>query len=506
MAGYRFTGKLDNNAPRQDEYTFYIAAMDNSGNYSEINEVTVQHPGIAQLPQPEVQRFFEAFVIEMPEVLTKFSKNQVYPDNSLIEEKDILGYVIRLDRVDTAQEGEKSFIEKKVPAGKSSEMIEVPAKSQWELTIGAYDSVYHPDYNSTLFENTFSEPLAISARQIDDIVDFVDELRPVEIVEELPTLPDDAHPEGSIIFYWEDRKLYKNDGNEWVSLVSAEELSGQITETQITDNSISTPKLQANAVTANEILAGTITANEIATNTITAGQIEAGAINTSELHSDAITADKISANEILAYHIQVDDLSAINANFSGTLQGADGLFSGVIEISDYNSTTGVTHNTILDGSGLKLDWDGNEVIALNGVPEAGINLVPTIELKQPGTDLGGVTLNPSITAFSYIPNLRTASLGVTGHFIIEQSSLFYQQDTEGYFEMGNFTIQWGESSANQTVSFPRSFHSQCFQVVAVQGVNNGRYQNVFITDITTSSFYLGLQGANYTCRWIAVGN
>lgn len=348
MAGYRFEGKLDNNAPRQDEYTFYIAAMDNSGNYSEVNEVTVQHPGIAQLPQPEVQRFFEAFVIEMPEVLTKFSKNQVYPDNSLIEEKDILGYVIRLDRVDTAQEGEKSFIEKKVPAGKSSEMIEVPAKSEWEITIGAYDSVYHPDYNATLFESTFSEPLAISARQIDDIVDFVDELRPVEIVDTLPTLPDPSHPEGSIVFLWGDKQLYKQENGTWKKIVNTDDLAGQITETQITDNSISTPKLQANAITANEILAGTITANEIASNTITAGQIEAGAISADEIAADAITSDKISSGEIYGYHVQADeidtihlkansveadkinvnDLSAINANFSGTLQAVDGTFTG----------------------------------------------------------------------------------------------------------------------------------------------------------------------------------
>ncbi|MFC5268474.1 hypothetical protein ACFPJ1_40750 [Kribbella qitaiheensis] len=52
-----------------------------------------------------------------------------------------------------------------------------------------------------------------------------------------------------------------------------------ITETDIADDAITTPKIAANAVTANEIAANTITANEMAADSITANELSAGAID-----------------------------------------------------------------------------------------------------------------------------------------------------------------------------------------------------------------------------------
>lgn len=63
---------------------------------------------------------------------------------------------------------------------------------------------------------------------------------------------------------------------------------GDITETEIADDAISTPKLQAEAVTA----------DKIAANTITAGNISAGAITSEKLAVGAVTADNISAGAI----------------------------------------------------------------------------------------------------------------------------------------------------------------------------------------------------------------
>lgn len=52
-----------------------------------------------------------------------------------------------------------------------------------------------------------------------------------------------------------------------------------ITETDISDDAITTPKLAANAVTAEKIAANTITANEIAADSITGNELSADAIN-----------------------------------------------------------------------------------------------------------------------------------------------------------------------------------------------------------------------------------
>ncbi|MFG2056461.1 hypothetical protein ACGFI9_20805 [Micromonospora sp. NPDC048930] len=64
---------------------------------------------------------------------------------------------------------------------------------------------------------------------------------------------------------------------------------GTITETDISDEAISTPKLTANAVTADKIAAGAITADKIAANAVTADAIEAGAIDGQEITGATIT-------------------------------------------------------------------------------------------------------------------------------------------------------------------------------------------------------------------------
>lgn len=71
--------------------------------------------------------------------------------------------------------------------------------------------------------------------------------------------------------------------NAQLAAIDATKLTGQITSTQITDTSISTPKLAAGAVTTAKIQAGAVTANEVAANAITATKIQAGAITTEKL-------------------------------------------------------------------------------------------------------------------------------------------------------------------------------------------------------------------------------
>ncbi len=146
------------------------------------------------------------------------------------------------------------------------------------------------------------------------VTDFASAIRPVELMTQVQRLA--ASPTlGRQVFDTTLLRLFRGTGTGWDSTVPAVDITGQITETQITPGSISTPLLAAGAVTTAKITAGAITANEIAANTITAGQIAAGAINTTQLAAGAITAEKIGADQITATHISAgavttDELAA----------------------------------------------------------------------------------------------------------------------------------------------------------------------------------------------------
>lgn len=76
-----------------------------------------------------------------------------------------------------------------------------------------------------------------------------------------------------------------------------------ITETDISDNAISTPKLTANAVTADKILAGSVTTDKMTANTI----------NGDRITGNTIAADKIVTNSLTSAQINVGDLIAFGS-------------------------------------------------------------------------------------------------------------------------------------------------------------------------------------------------
>ncbi len=119
----------------------------------------------------------------------------------------------------------------------------------------------------------------------------------IGLVEILRTLPTTGNFEGRTVFLTRDDKLYRHTGRAWTAEVPTSDLSGTITETQIKDKAISTPKLAANAVIATKIAANAITAEKIKANAITAGKIAAG----------AVTAAAIGTNEIIAKVANIKD-------------------------------------------------------------------------------------------------------------------------------------------------------------------------------------------------------
>ncbi len=141
-----------------------------------------------------------------------------------------------------------------------------------------------------------------------DTTKFASGITPVEIVS---TLPATGNFTGRTVMLTIDGKLYRYT-TTWTAAVPTADLTGQITETQITDSAVSTPKLAAGAVTAAKISAGTITSAEIAADTITAGNIAAGAIGASEIAAAAVVAGKIAAGTITSAEIAADTITAGN--------------------------------------------------------------------------------------------------------------------------------------------------------------------------------------------------
>lgn len=120
---------------------------------------------------------------------------------------------------------------------------------------------------------------------------FASGLKPVEVLGSLPTT---GNTVGRTVFLTTDNKLYRWTGSAWTAAVATNDLTGQITSTQITDNSITTAKIAANAVTANEINANSVRTAILVADSITTGMIQAGAITTNELAAGSITVGKLA--------------------------------------------------------------------------------------------------------------------------------------------------------------------------------------------------------------------
>jgi hypothetical protein len=84
-----------------------------------------------------------------------------------------------------------------------------------------------------------------------------------------------------------------------------------ITETDITDGAISTPKIQANAVTAAQILAGAVTTAKLDAGAVTAAKITAGTITGDRISGSTITAAQIASRTITAGEIATGTITAL---------------------------------------------------------------------------------------------------------------------------------------------------------------------------------------------------
>jgi hypothetical protein len=119
--------------------------------------------------------------------------------------------------------------------------------------------------------------------------------------------------------------------NSQIADLAAAKLTGQITQTQITDSSISTSKLAATAVTTEKLAATAVTADKIAANAVTAEKIAAAVVTAEKIAANAITTDKLDANAVTAAKIAAAAITAaaIGANeiIANTANIADGIIT-----------------------------------------------------------------------------------------------------------------------------------------------------------------------------------
>ena len=138
----------------------------------------------------------------------------------------------------------------------------------------------------------------------------------LDIIEPVSSLPAAGDFAGQQVFLTTNGKLYRWTGSAWVLTIAASDagdLTGQITNTQISDNAVTAPK----------ILAGTITGNKIQANTITGGLLSAAGIITSsaQINDGLITNAKIGNLAVNAAKIQ--DGQVTNAKIGNTIQSTN---------------------------------------------------------------------------------------------------------------------------------------------------------------------------------------
>jgi hypothetical protein len=239
---------------------------------------------------------------------------------------------------------------------------------------------------------------------------FEEGITPVRIVSFLPT---EDNYEGRIVLLTSDGKLYRYHGGQWttavpalditgqladaqIAAINAVKIAGQITETQISDNAISTPKLAAGSVIAGKLAVGAVEAGNIATGAIVADHISANAITAGKIATNAVTADKIVAGAVSAAKMSVSNLSAISANLgtvtAGTINGIN-INGSVITGSTLQTAASGARIVIGTDNALKVFNSSGVQVATFGSP---LSVSPPMTINNP-TGVG-ITVTSRITS------------------------------------------------------------------------------------------------------------
>lgn len=172
-----------------------------------------------------------------------------------------------------------------------------------------------------------------------------------------------------------------------------------ITETSISDNAISTPKLQANSVTTEKLVALSITAGKIAALAVTADKIDANAvtaekiaaltITAAQIAAETITGDKvvartIGADRLVANSITAAEIAALTITAAEISAGAINAEKLTADAIDGKTITGALVRTAASpDSRVELQDDGTYMIWVGSGVKNDANA--TFYIKKNGT-------------------------------------------------------------------------------------------------------------------------
>jgi|LGOV01.1.fsa_nt_gb hypothetical protein len=184
---------------------------------------------------------------------------------------------------------------------------------------------------------------------------------PIRTEPSFPTLPSTTYPVGTLIYLTTNQLLYKQVNEVWEPVMAAADMVGEITETQIADDSISTPHLKALCVTANEMAANSVIFGKIAAGALAVddGVMQNGYIKNA--HITDCSVSKLIAGIISAGDIYLGADSLIHLDGANQkIVVSDGTYDRVI-IGNLGGDWGIevrdaSNNVILTNDGV--NWSG----------------------------------------------------------------------------------------------------------------------------------------------------
>lgn len=265
----------------------------------------------------------------------------------------------------------------------------------------------------------------------------------IEVVSTLPATAED----GKVVFLSTDGKLYRRYNGQWITAISAEDITGQLTSNQIAGivaskisgilatanipsldaskiNSgtlgynhvpvLGNDKLAADSVKANNIEAGAVVAGKLGANAVIAGTIAAGVIGTNELAANAVTAAKI-----LAGAIDADKLAA-NAVTAGKI-AAGAVTAGTI------AAGAVTTDSLEAGAVTAAKIAANTITGdkiagttITGAKIAG-DTITAGHLQAGAVTAGKITVTDLASINSNLGNITGGALNIANKFIVDSS-------------------------------------------------------------------------------------
>ena len=217
--------------------------------------------------------------------------------------------------------------------------------------------------------------------------------------------------------------------------IAAAKLTGEITTTQISDNAITTAKIEAGAVTADTIAAGTIVSSNIAAEAITATEIAAGAITSANIAAGTITATEIAANTITSAKIAAGAIVSDNI-------AAGAIVAGKIAAAAIGATN-IAAGTIVVGS---------SIIADGAITNAKIGNASVDTLKIAGNAVT-VPIGQELPTGAEIP-------ANTVPYTIGQLYPFFNEEPGGVIIMVNIVVKNDHGATNVDVLVKRNNNTQ----------------------------------------------